>query len=73
MTDRMQYPESDPRHHTIKIKGMLQDSIEHIRSDIAKVPDARAEALFETSAEVLSGLVKAFDDFEKRNEKAWKQ
>jgi hypothetical protein len=72
MTDRMQYPESDPRHHTIKIKGMLGESIEQLREDVGQVSDARAKALFETSAEVLTGLVKAFDDFEQRNEPAWR-
>jgi hypothetical protein len=29
--------------------------------------------LFETTAEVLTGLHKALDDFEMRNEPAWKQ
>jgi hypothetical protein len=27
--------------------------------------------MFETSAEVLGGVVKAFDDYEKKNEAAW--
>jgi hypothetical protein len=29
--------------------------------------------MFETSAEVLSGLIKAFDDYEKKNEAAWRK
>jgi hypothetical protein len=33
--------------------------------------DPKAKALFEVSAEVISGLQKAFEDFEKKNEKAW--
>ena len=73
MTDRMQYPESDPRHHTLKIRNMLQDSIKHIRYDVTKVSDPQAQALFETSAEVLSGLVTAYEHFEQRNETAWRQ
>jgi hypothetical protein len=28
--------------------------------------------MFETSAEVLSGLVKAFRDYEQKNEPAWR-
>lgn len=32
----------------------------------------KAQALFETTAEVLNGLVKAFNDFERKNEPAWK-
>jgi hypothetical protein len=29
--------------------------------------------MFETSAEVLSGLPEAFSDYERKNEPAWKQ
>ena len=29
MADRMQYPESDPRHHTGKLKQMLSGIIDH--------------------------------------------
>jgi len=29
--------------------------------------------MFETSAEVLGGLMKAFSDYEKKNEAAWRQ
>jgi len=50
MTDRQQYPETDPRHHTIKIRGMLNDVIEHTREDVGKVNDPKAQALFETTA-----------------------
>jgi hypothetical protein len=46
--------------------------IEHLRKDIEKVTEPKAQALFETSAEVLNGLVKAFDDYEKKNEAAWR-
>ncbi|MFC3715551.1 hypothetical protein ACFONC_05230 [Luteimonas soli] len=73
MNDRMQYPESDPRHHTLKIKNMLHDSMQHIREDTAKVSDPKAQALFETSAEVLNGLITAYNHFEQRSESAWKQ
>jgi hypothetical protein len=72
MTDRMQYDESDPRHHTLKLKQMLNDTATHAREDVSKVSDPKAQALFETSAEVLKGLVKAFDDFEQKREGAWK-
>lgn len=48
---RQQYPESDLRHHTIKIRGMLNDVIEHAREDVGKVNDPKAQALFETTAE----------------------
>ena len=50
--------------HTIKLKGMLTDVITHARADVGKVHDPKAQALFETTAEVLGGLVTAFEDFE---------
>jgi hypothetical protein len=31
----------------------------------------KAQALFEISAEVLNGLVKAFEDYEKKNKQTW--
>lgn len=67
------YPENDPRHHTSNIKRMLNDVITHARSDVQKVSDPQAEALFETTAEVLEGLVKAYSHFESKSEKAWQR
>jgi hypothetical protein len=67
------YPENDPLHHTSNIKRMLNDVITHVRSDIQKVDDPKAEALFETTAEVLEGLVKAYTHFENKSEKAWQK
>jgi len=72
MVDRTHYPETDPRHHTLKIKGLLEDSMRHIREDIPKVADPKAQALFETSAEVLGGLITAYEHFEQRSEAAWR-
>jgi hypothetical protein len=72
MTDRIQYAENDPRHHTLKLKQMLNDTAAHAREDVSKVSDPKAQALFETTAEVLKGLVKAYDDFEQKREEAWK-
>ena len=72
MTNRQQYAETDPRHHTIKIRGMLNDVIEHTREDAGKVNDPKAQALFETTAEVLRGLVTAYEHFEQRGEQAWR-
>ena len=43
------------------------------REDISKVNDPKAQALFETTAEVVSGLRKAYEDFEQKNEEAWRK
>jgi len=64
--------EPAPHHHTQKLKIQMCELIAHLRDDSGKVTDARAQALFETSAEVLTGLVKAFDDYEKKSEAAWR-
>ena len=64
--------ESDPVHHTQKIKAQMRQFIQHLREDVGKVTEPKAQALFETSAEVLTGLVKAFDDYEKKSEEAWR-
>jgi hypothetical protein len=72
MIETKQFPESDPRHHTAKLKQMLTETMEHARQDVAKVSDPKAQALFETTAEVLAGLKKAYEHFEQRSEGAWK-
>jgi hypothetical protein len=64
--------ENDPIHHTQRVKAQMSRLIEHLRGDVAKVTEPKAQALFETSAEVLTGLVKAFDDYEKKSEETWR-
>lgn len=62
----------DPRHHTQKMQKALKDIRNHLREDIQKVDEPQLKAMFETSAEVLGGLEKAFKDYEQKNEKAWR-
>ena len=61
----------DPRHHTQKMQKALKEIQSHLREDIEKVDEPQLKAMFETSAEVLSGLCKAFQDYERKNEAAW--
>lgn len=61
-----------PRHHTQQMQSRLQETIDHLREDIDKVDEPQLKAMFETGAEVLGGLKKAFGDYEKKNENAWK-
>jgi hypothetical protein len=65
--------ESDPRRHTQKMQGRLQDIIDHLRDDVGKVDEPQLKAMFETSAEVLTGLKKAFSDYEQKSESAWRK
>jgi hypothetical protein len=64
--------EKNPQHHTQKMRRALQDVIDHLRSDVEKVDEPQLKAMFETSAEVLGGLAKAFHDYEQKNEPAWR-
>jgi uncharacterized membrane-anchored protein YhcB (DUF1043 family) len=61
----------DPFHHTQKMQKALQAIKDHLREDIEKVDEPQLKAMFETSAEVLGGLIKAFRDYEQKNESAW--
>jgi ferric iron reductase protein FhuF len=51
----------------------LQEIKDHLREDIENVDEPQLRAMFETSAEVLSGLIKAFRDYEQKNETAWRR
>ncbi|MFL4979596.1 MAG: hypothetical protein ACJ8FV_14045, partial [Xanthobacteraceae bacterium] len=64
--------ERDPRHHTQKMQKRLKETMDHLREDIEKVDEPQLKAMFETSAEVLGGLIKAFRDYEQKNESAWR-
>lgn len=69
----MAQDERDPRYHTRKLQREMQDLIDHLRADVEKVAEPQAKAMFETSAEVLGGLVKAFADYERKDEAAWRR
>ena len=66
------YPETDPRHHTAKMGHAMRGLMQHLREDVNKVEDPKARVLFETSAEVLGALAKAFDDYENKREAAFR-
>ena len=65
-------PKSNPVHHTQKIRNRMRRLIDHLRKDVGRIREPKAQALFETSAEVLTGLMKAFRDYEKKGEEAWR-
>jgi len=73
MNENKTQESTDPRHHTANLRKMLTQVIDQARSDVGKISDPKAQALFETTAEVLTGLRKAFEDYEQRNEPAWRR
>ena len=62
----------DPRAHTANVRREFGELIEHLRRDINKIDEPKAQALFETTAEVISGLDTAFKHYEEKSENAWK-
>ena len=53
----------DPKAHARNIQQMLTDVIEHVRKDADLVDEPKAQALFETTAEVLVGLRTAHEHY----------
>ena len=62
----------DPRAHTANVRKEFRELINHLRGDINKIDEPKAQALFETTAEVISGLDTAFKHYEEKSEEAWK-
>jgi hypothetical protein len=62
----------DPRAHTANVRGEFRELVEHLREDVKKVEDPKAQALFETAAEVIAALDTAFKHYEEKSETAWK-
>lgn len=65
------HSDSNPHQHVQRIQNRLQETINHLREDIEKVEEPQLRAMFETSAEVLTGLKKAYSDYEEKKEPAW--
>ena len=65
--------ESDPVHHTQKMQKRLSEISAHMRQDIAEVDEPQMQAMFETAAEVLDGLVKSFQHYEDRKKGTWRK
>ena len=61
---------SDPKHHVRNIQKMLDETLNHCREDSARVSEPKAQALFETTAEVLLGLRNAYEHYATRSESA---
>lgn len=72
MIDPKTLSENDPRRHTMQVRSRLTELAEHLREDVDKVDEPRFKALFETSAEALTGLEKAFAGYEENSGNAWR-
>ena len=63
---------SDPAAHSTHLQQEITGLIDHLHKDIERAPEPQFQALLETSAEVLGGLRKAFEDYGKHAEAAWR-
>lgn len=57
----------------MEMQTEMQQLAEQMRDAVSAIDDARAQALFETSAEVLLGLKKAFVHYAEKEEEAWQK
>lgn len=62
----------DAKVHTAKLREETEMLIAHLRRDVAMVDDPAAKAMFETSAEVLGGLIKTWQDYDAGKEAAFR-
>ncbi len=62
---------NDPKEHAQNIEKYITELKDHCLKDAKKISDPKAKALFETAADVLDGLEKAFSDYQSENEGAW--
>ena len=64
----MVYREDSARYHVVKVRGMLRAAMRHCREDVEKVAEPKAQAMFETTADVLDGLINAYSRYEQELE-----
>ena len=53
------------------VTQQLDALIQQVRNEIPNATEPKAQALFETTAEVLLGLKKAYSDYKGGGEQAW--
>lgn len=60
-----------PQQHAQHIDQLLQQAQQECRADIERIQDPKAQALFETVAEVIGGTRKALNDYQQGSESVW--
>jgi hypothetical protein len=67
----MKTQEQDPRVRAERIKRQLTETLKDLRHDVENIEDPILKAIMETSAEVVAGLLKTYQDYARKNENAW--
>lgn len=63
---------ADPKVHFEHVRTMLSEVERLARAEVLRVEDPKAQALFETTAEVVCGLITAYKHAESKSENAWR-
>ena len=71
MARRTKQVETDKNSHAAELREMLAKVTRHARHEVENVSDPKTQALFETTAEVLDGLIRAYDHANQKSEPAW--
>src|SRR5690348_13573241 len=61
----------EPAEHAEHIAHILRQAQQECRADIRRVDDPKAQALFETVAEVVGGLLNVLEHYRAGSEPAW--
>ena len=64
---------SQPGPHVKQVRETLSELHDHLSKDGKKIEDPQGAALFETAAEVIAGLGRAFEHYAQKSEAAWKK
>jgi hypothetical protein len=61
-----------PRQRDEHTARLMRQAEQECRADIGRIQDPKAQALFETEAEVLLGGIKALEDYIHQREPVWR-
>ncbi|CAN5301044.1 hypothetical protein BH20ACT9_BH20ACT9_01170 [soil metagenome] len=61
------------RDPTAEVRRMLDDLVDRARGGVGEVADPGTQALLETTAEVLTGLRRAYEHHDHGSEEAWRE
>jgi hypothetical protein len=62
---RKSHRRDDPYEHAADIERKLRDVRQQLDEDLARIGDERATILFDTTREVLDGLITSFEDYQR--------
>lgn len=62
------HAENSPLRESAGAKELMKELVVQLREGAKSVEEPKAQAMLETSAQVIKGLLKAFDDYEKKHD-----